>query len=297
MSKVDFLSTAERDSFDTNGFVHIPGSLSSDTVATLRDACLRWREADREAAAPPMSTADDWRDQFDLPIDEKQAACDEARWEAFNIVARNERFMNLIDHRSILPKVASLLSDNIFLMGSRAMIRDRVPMTELEFARFPLDWHRDLGTSAIEMTEPQPRLSVKVAYWLTKLDAPGQGAMQVVPGSHRLLGPLPINPKTGHPFGATEVYAEPGDALLFDQRLWHAAAPNITSNPRTCLFYAYGFRWLRPDDYRDVPVELMQLLSPERQQLLGAVQSLLGYYLPTTDDLPLRRWLRDLEND
>jgi ectoine hydroxylase-related dioxygenase (phytanoyl-CoA dioxygenase family) len=170
-------------------------------------------------------------------------------------------------------------------------------MTDLEFARFPLDWHRDLGTSALEMTEPHPRLSVKVAYWLTDLNAPGQGAMQVVPGSHRLTGPLPINPQAGHPFGAMEIHAAAGDALLFEQRLWHAAAPNITTSPRICLFYAYGFRWLRPTDYRDVPDALMQQLPPTRQQLLGAVQSQqLGYYLPTAADLPLRDWLKGHEH-
>ena len=172
------------------------------------------------------------------------------------------------------------------------MIRDRVPMSMEEFTRFPLDWHRDLGTSAVEMAQPHPRLSVKAAFWLSRLDAPGQGAMQVVPGSHRLNGPLPINPSTGHPYGAIEIYADPGDVLLFEQRLWHAAAPNTTPNPRICLFYAYGFRWLRPDDYRDVPAQLMEELTPVRRQLLGAVESQLGYYLPTSADLPLRQWLQ-----
>jgi ectoine hydroxylase len=288
------MSNRQRESFETNGFLRIPRAMDSQTTQALRQTCLRLRDEGARAAEPAAPTDDSWRDQFDLPYDDKQAACDEARWEATNIIARDEAFLNLIDHRSTLPAIADLLSDNIFLMSSRAMIRGTVPMSEREFAEFPLDWHRDLGTSAVEMAEPHPRLSVKVAYWLTALDAPGQGAMQVVPGSHRLVGPLPVNPATGHPFGATEIHAEPGDALLFEQRLWHAAAPNITANPRICLFYAYGFRWLRPDDYADVSPDLMSRLPAPRRQLLGAAASPSGHYLPTTADLPLGGWLDGL---
>jgi ectoine hydroxylase-related dioxygenase (phytanoyl-CoA dioxygenase family) len=250
------------------------------------------RDEDTRSATSRAEANNDWRDHFNHPFSDKQAACDQARWEACNIVTKDRSFMDLIDYRRILPIVAELLSDNIFLMSSRAMIRDQAPMTDLEFSAFRLDWHRDLGTSALEMTEPHPRLSVKVAYWLTDLHAPGQGAMQVVPGSHRLTGPITINPDTGHPFGAIEIHANSGDALLFEQRLWHAAAPNITANPRICLFFAYGFRWLRPDDYREVPDELMNHLPSARKQLLGATESRYGYYLPTTADLPLRSWLK-----
>ncbi len=200
------LSRGQHDSFEANGFLRIPHALDEETVTALRNLCLRLRREDERAAHTGPVSDDSWRDQFDLTFDEQQATCDRARWEATNIVARDEAFLDVIDHRSALPAIADLLGDNIFLMSSRAMIRDRVPMTEREFAEFPLDWHRDLGTSAVEMTEPHPRLSVKVAYWLTGLDAPGQGAMQVVPGSHRLVGPPPHDPEMCRPFGAIEIH-------------------------------------------------------------------------------------------
>ena len=292
MQSAELLTAEQRDFFEEHGFLRVPGALDPVTVLTLRETCLRRRDHERAATAMPTAS-DDWRDQFDLPTHDMQAACDDARWEESNVVACDDVFMSVIDHRAILQAAAGLLSENIFLMGSLAMIRSQVPLSMSEFRRFPLDWHRDLGTSAVEMTQPHPRLSVKAAYWLTLLDAPGQGAMQVVPGSHRLTGSLSINPETGHPYGAIEIYAQPGDALLFDQRLWHAAAPNTTANPRICLFYAYGYRWLRPDDYRDIPPQLMDRLPPVRRQLLGAVESRQGYYLPTSADLPLRQWLRD----
>ena len=292
MQSAKLLTAEQQDYFEEHGFLRVPGALDLATVLTLQEACLRQRNHERAAVEMPTASAD-WRYPFGLPIHDMQAACDDARWEEFNIVACDGVFMDLIDLRVILRIAAGLLSENIFLIGSRAMIRGQVPMSMSEFTRFPLDWHRDLGRSAVEMIQPHPRLSVKAAYWLTRLDAPGQGAMQVVPGSHRLTGPPPINPETGHPYGATEIYAEPGDALLFEQRLWHAAAPNTTANPRICLFYAYGYRWLRPDYYCDIPAWLMDKLPPVRRQLLGAVESRQGYYLPTSADLPLRQWLRD----
>src|SRR5947208_1270346 len=106
--------------------------------------------------------------------------------------------------RPTLTAVVELLGDNIFLMGSHLMIRGRTPMTLDDFSRFQLDWHRDLGTSALEMSEPHPRLSVRVAFWLTGLSARGQGAMQVVPGSHRLTGGLAFDSTTNQPYGAME---------------------------------------------------------------------------------------------
>jgi hypothetical protein len=284
------LSAKQRKSFDADGFLHVPGALADTETAALRDTCLRLREEDGQAPRPPRN--DDWRDSFDLPTDRWQAACDDARWQSDNIVARDPVFLDLIDHPGILPLVAGLLGDNIFLMSSRAMIREQVPMSLAEFEAFPLDWHRDLGTSAVELAEPLPRMSVKAAYWLTALDAPGQGAMQVVPGSHRLNGAPSMNPATGHPYGAIEIHAEPGDALLFEQRLWHAAAPNTCMNPRICLFYAYGYRWLRPDDYQTASEDLLRDATPARRQLLGVTGSPSGYYLPTSADLPLRDWLK-----
>ena len=287
---LETLSAEQRTSFDTDGFLRIPGVLDLTETAALRETCLRLREED--GRTPHGMRNDDWRDHFDLPTDQWQAACDDARWESNNVVARESVFLDLIDQPGILPLVAGLLSDNIFLMSSRAMIRDQVPMSRAEFEAFPLDWHRDLGTSAIELAEPLPRMSVKAAYWLTALDGPGQGAMQVVPGSHRLNGAPPMNSATGHPYGAIEIYADPGDVLLFEHRLWHAAAPTITMSPRICLFYAYGYRWLRPDDYQMASDQLLKDSTPVRRQLLGVTDSPSGYYLPTSADLPLRDWLK-----
>lgn len=79
------LSRAQRESFESNGFLRIPQALDEETVAAIRGTCLRLRDEDADSV--PAAVADDsWRDHFDLPLDEKQAACDRARWEATNFV-------------------------------------------------------------------------------------------------------------------------------------------------------------------------------------------------------------------
>jgi ectoine hydroxylase len=284
------LTEEQRQLFEEQGFLSVPRALSAERVNLLLTATRRIRERD-EAAQRRTTPTEDWRSKFHRPSSKQQDECDQDRWQARHIIIRDDSFLDLIDNPTTFPAVVEILGENIFLMGSHAMVRERTAMSREEFIRFGLDWHRDLGTSALEMSEPHPRLSVRVAFWLTEINEPGEGAMQVVPGSHRLIGRPAISPTTNQPYGAIEIHAKPGDALLFEQRLWHAGAPNITDRPRICLFYAYGYRWLRPDDYREIPNDVLNRVSPVRRQLLGAVATELGYYLPTAADVPLRDWI------
>ena len=98
--------------------------------------------------------------------------------------------------------------------------------------------------------------------------------------------------RVGQPEGAVPVLAGPGDAVLFDRRLWHAASPNGSGVARKVLFYGYGYRWLRTKDEMTVR-GLWEGSDPIRRQLLGWGASCNGFYSPTDDDVPLRVWLRE----
>src|SRR5258708_24113799 len=110
--------------------------------------------------------------------------------------------------------------------------------------------------------------------------------MRVVPGSHRLVGDLAFD-ETNQPHGAIDMLADAGDVVLFEQRLWHAAAPNVLGPVRVSLFYCYGYRWLRPQDYGDLEPRRLARMNPVRQQLFGAKATVMGYHLPTPGDVPL----------
>jgi hypothetical protein len=54
------------------------------------------------------------------------------------------------------------------------------------------------GNREIETT-PRPRLSVKLAYWLSDVSEPGRGNLKVVPGGHvvnRIDGPPRRDPRS-----------------------------------------------------------------------------------------------------
>ncbi len=188
-----------------------------------------------------------------------------------------------------MPLVVDLLNWNIHLVTSHLVVRAPSP-SDADAHWKAEGWHRDGGTSATEMHEPHPRLLIKIAYWLTDLSEPGRGSIRFVPGSHRMQGRPAQADGAPDPYGAIEVCAKPGDAVLFEQRTWHAVGPNLSELTRKSLFFGYGYRWLRPMDYVTMPPELLTRCSPIRRQLLGDAQTQLGYYLPTDADVPLRAW-------
>jgi len=112
----------------------------------------------------------------------------------------------------------------------------------------------------------------------------------IVPGSHRLVGRPVQADGAPDPYGAIEVCAKPGDAVLFEQRTRHAVGPNTSDLTRKSIFFGYGYRWLRPMDYVAMPDSLLARCTPIQRQLLGDAKTQSGYYLPTDEDVPLRAW-------
>ena len=88
-----------------------------------------------------------------------------------------------------------------------------------------------------------------------------------------------------------------GDAVLFEQRLYHAVGPNFSDTPRKSVFFGYCYRWIQPMDYSVMPERLLEQCDPIQRQLLSDVQSTLGFYIPTEEDVPLRAWLREHRPD
>ena len=171
----------------------------------------------------------------------------------------------------------SLLGWNVHVHHSHVDVHPGVDVGRVPY-RF--EWHQDGGRQNREIeTDPRPRLSVKVVFWLSDLSATGRGNLKVVPGSHltnRIDGPPRRDVGWPDPPGAVEVTAAPGDALLFDRRLWHARSPNLSRVTRRAAFFAYTYRWIRSreEDTHD-PVAAVDAggradpaLTPVRRQLL-----------------------------
>ncbi len=207
-----------------------------------------------------------------------------------NFIPDNDLFANLVDYEKVLPKVWGILGWNIYLYHAHLIV---TPPSGKEKDNKTFGWHQDSGRVNVEMEfHPRPRLSLKVAYFLSDTSVPGRGNFWVIPGSHLCDTLQRPADEIGQPEGAVPVLAKPGTAVFFDRRLWHTASPNWSDVTRKILFYGYGYRWIRTKD--DMTVQsLWERSDPIRRQLLGDGVNCNGHFSPTDADVPLRVWLRE----
>lgn len=220
---------------------------------------------------------------------ERQGLPDNARLNYLDFIGQDAVFMELLDWTTTFPKVWGLLGWNIQLYHSHLI---RTPPLAPGEKNPGYNWHKDSGRLNQELeTNPQPRISLKVAYFLTDTSVPGRANLYVVPGSH-LTNRLE-NVVDGQPADGIPVLAKPGTAVFFDRRIFHASSPNTSDVTRKVLFYGYSYRWLRPRD--DMTVEhWLDHCDPIQKQLLGVSPSGgHGYSSPTEEDVPLRAWMRE----
>ena len=261
------LTAEERKTFDTTGLLVLENTLDMAQVAALT-------EATDHIFAQKLAQGHDPRSALFYP----------------NFIPDNSLFADLVDYKKILPKVWGLLGWNIYLYHAHLIV---TPPTGQPPDNKTFGWHQDSGRVNQEMeSHPRPRLSLKVAYFLSDASEPGRGNFWVIPNSH-VSDTLERSPDgMGQPTGAVPVLAKPGTAVFFDRRLWHAASPNGSEVTRKVLFYGYGYRWLRTKD--DMTVQtLWEQSDPIRRQMLGAGVNANGHYSPSDADVPLRVWLRE----
>jgi hypothetical protein len=258
------LTDDERDRFERDGFLLIPGTLDPKTVRRLLAAAEREDAAFRgDAAVGPHHVLN-----------------------LHDLIVRDDAWLGMVDWPAMFPRVWDVLGWNIQLFHTQLLVTPPAPAGAGSGA---YGWHQDNNRMNLDLeTTPQPRVSVKVGYFLTDLPEPGMGNLWVVPGSHR--GGRPDVPIGDQPAGAVEVTAAAGDAILFDRRLWHAASTNTSERTRVFLTYGYSYRWLRPKSQMQ-HADLFPRVDPIRRQLLGWCTSANGYFEPLDDDVPLRAWI------
>jgi hypothetical protein len=261
------LSDSERRTFDDTGLLQIEDALSPGQITALLE-------------------------ETDRIYEKKLAQGQDSRKALFypNFIPDSPLFQDLVDYPVILPRVWGILGWNIYLYHAHLIV---TPPCGLPQDDNTFGWHQDSGRVNVEIEcHPRPRLSLKVAYFLSDASEPGRGNFWVIPGSH--LDDTLVRPPEGigQPEGAVPVLAKPGTAVFFDRRLWHTASPNWSDVTRKVLFYGYGYRWIRTKD--DMTVQsLWENADPIRRQMLGWGVNCNGFYTPTDEDVPLRGWLRE----
>jgi hypothetical protein len=185
-----------------------------------------------------------------------------------------EVFLPLIDNPAVLPTVVALLSPNIHVLSTHLIALPPIPPGHPRTLRTPErpGWHRDMyGVDTDLSPANTPRLAIKCAYYLTSPN-PGTGVTMLLPGSHIVAEPPQIPPGQIDPPGAiTPGLDENGcDAVLFENRTYHAGGFNTSGQPRLAVMIQYGYRWLAPVD--DPAPHLLERpdITDIQRQLLGA---------------------------
>jgi ectoine hydroxylase-related dioxygenase (phytanoyl-CoA dioxygenase family) len=134
---------------------------------------------------------------------------------------------------------------------------------------------------------PRDRDVMLTAIWALDDFTAGNGATQVVPGSHQ--------PTTGKPDPGRAVPVEmpAGSVLLFSGRLYHGAGANTSTQTRLGVVIDYQQPWLRPCEAHTLSADPAQVRKlPQRlQELLGYNQP--SRYLGFINGQHPRQWLMD----
>jgi ectoine hydroxylase-related dioxygenase (phytanoyl-CoA dioxygenase family) len=264
------MTTEQRATFERDGYLVVPGVLTEEEIARYVSAIDR--VYDREARA------DQLRPDGSMHLLSAATGC--------------PPLAGLVDHPQVFGLVWSILGWNIHVYHSHIDVHPKV--TARKPYRF--EWHQDGGRQNRELeTDPRPRMSVKLAFWLSDVSQPGRGNFKVVPGSHRtnwIDGPPRRDMPWPDPAGAIEVTANPGDAVFFDRRIWHARSDNQSDIVRKAAFFGYTYRWVAGRD--EVP-PASWILTPVQRQLLGMLDQADGDHAWGHDPetVPLYLALRD----
>ena len=212
----------------------------------------------------------------------------------FRTVIEDDILLELLDNKKVFPLLWDILGWNIQLYISHLIMYPPEPSDTPRIAK-AAHWHQDGGRPVPEMERPHPRLSLKVSYWLTDVPDRDNGAMRLIPGSHKLdtRPPNKDNNPDGDPEGAIDLIVKRGTAVLFDRRMWHSRGWNFSDVTRKVLFMGYSYRWLRGLDYNLMPEEVLKKCDPIRRQLLGDGVDVKGWWQPTDADVPLKTWIAE----
>ena len=260
------LEPEQKRSFDEDGFLVVRNALDRTAVGRLIEA------GDRLARA--------FLDKPELPGRPEYNLLDLRP----GLLAEKALF-DLVSHSATVPLVVQLLSPNIHL-HSTALIYKR-PAPQSPPVRF--GYHRDIRIPRDLGHESLPRVGIKICYCLTDFHAPRSGMTLLVRRSHKRTDPLPIakggiDPVEGE---LCDLQLNAGDAFLFENRIFHTGAPNLSDRCSKVVMYGYSYRWMKTETYLEIPdARLLSRTDPVTRQLLG------GYRDIDTPPWALQRWAR-----
>ena len=253
---MEFVELAEeqRRFFDDNGYIVVPAVLSSEEVAQLTQASDRIVKS-CNSAGPYV--------QIRPGIVEEPA------------------FHPLLACSPTIPLLVQLLSPNIHL-HTTAIIYKSPQITDDEETIRQRGWHRDIGITEDLGHNNLIRAGIKVGYCLTDFHQPHSGFTMFAEGSHLEKTPLQIPAGEVDPINAVDLCLNAGDAFLFENRIFHTSAPNLSNRTSKVIIFGYSYRWMggRKDQMQCVQPDetVLDQVDDIRRQLLGGSSDALSHW-------------------
>jgi len=194
--------------------------------------------------------------------------------------------LELVSCPTTISLLVQLMSPNIHL-HSTALIYKRCENPDAQ--TFRRGWHRDIRIPEDLGNAGLPRVGIKVCYCLTDFHRPDAGMTLMARGTHLRQEPLVIARGQADPEGVEicDLRLDAGDALFFENRIFHTAAPNRSDRLSRQIIYGYAYRWMKPEVYLDPPEpHYVQGADVIARQLLG------GYRDIDTQPWALQEWAR-----
>jgi ectoine hydroxylase-related dioxygenase (phytanoyl-CoA dioxygenase family) len=266
---MDFVSLTsdQQRAFAADGFLVVPNALDHETVDCL------------------LSEADALAESFLC----KPVLADKPEYNHLDLrrgLLKHKALYSLVSHSATVSLIVQLLGPNIHLHSTTAIYKRPENPDAPTFRR---GWHRDIRMARDLGHENLPLAGIKVCYCLTDFQQPNSGMTLMARGTHLRTAPLQIPKGAVDPIDTEvcDLKLKSGDALLFEHRVFHTAAPNRSERTSKVIIYGYSYRWMRPEVYLESPDE-QQLLQadPITRQLLG------GYRDVDTPPWALDRWAK-----
>ena len=261
------LKPEQRQSFDEDGFLVMRNALDAERVERLVEAGDRLAE----------------------PLLNKPELAGRPEYNHLDLrpgLLREEALFALVANSSTVPLVVQLLSPNIHLHSTTLIYKRAESPNAPTFRR---GWHRDIRIPRDLGHQCLPLVGIKICYCLTDFHQPDSGMTLMARGSHLTTKPLALPKGQVDPSDVEvcDLRMNAGDALLFENRIFHTATPNRSNRVSKVLMYGYAYRWMKTEVYLEVPDKRhLAKADPITRQLLGEYRDV------DTQAWALQRWAK-----
>ena len=201
--------TAERQKqWDDEGYLVFEKAIQGDDLKRLQDAFDHWSAICKEDWLNRIETGENSSTFYDIP----------------DPFAKDEIFIDLVDHPSYYGTLMSFTNDQLILLGPQVRT---VPPWPISYT----SWHPD-----VPLSNP---LHIKVQIYVHDV-LPKSGEFAFVPASHKpSSGPYPKVRRPSSMPGYKAFPSKAGTAIVFNSYGWHTSMDNHTNIARKSIILIY----------------------------------------------------------